>query len=835
MRTKSFFLSMLAVAGMLFVSSCAQDDAFEGASSNYVNATFTLSTEDAVGTRAMTTGNGTKADEVVCAIFDANGDEMDLRQAIEVKDKKATYVVRLAKGQSYRAVFFAYNKAAAAYDVTDLKNVEIKGGQNANIEERDAFTAVVDITADETLNSVTKTVVLRRPFALLNLGISKDEFVAAKKSGVEVFRSSITVSNVYSTFNAFSNTVVEGTDGEVTFAMDTIPAEMLEVDLNRDGAIDADKEVFHYLALNYLLVGDSLQEKKLTDVEFRWENEDGSKTNTPATTFINIPVQRNYRTNIIGNLITSPATFNIVIDERFESETDPSKRDYIVIEEDGTTKAIIKKVEDLQDALNNATGNTIVKFDGDIDATKTRSTSTAATIIVPQKEGVNLVIDGCGYKFDGTFYLHGAARHEGAETLTFTNINFEHAGGTLDFISANSTASAERYAHNVLVENCTFTGNNNGDVVGMRYRQCYNMEVRNCTFKNMHSAMWATGTSGITVDNVTTENCKNGVSFGTSTGLAVMNSKIVADEAYGVRTDGSVKATLDVENSTINAAQPVIVRNLTGEYTVNLSNNKFETTEAYHVVLTNGADDAAYVAPTGAYTLNGAEGYNVYPVEEGAVLEASNPSQFVAILESGNDVKMLGDVKIEPANMSNAYGKTGINVKNGQTVDGGGNVLDVKGAGGTWDSGINTTGGLIKDITVTGSFRGIFINHNSSHYEKVVLENVIIAGTTYTISCDQGNNQGLEATDCTFNGWTSYAATLGEAKFNNCKFGKGNGYAYCRPYAPTVFENCEFEAGYTLDPRANVVLKNCTLGGVAITADNVAELVTNTSNVTVEN
>ena len=652
---------MLAVAGMLFVSSCAQDDAFEGASSNYVNATFTLSTEDAVGTRAMTTGNGTKADEVVCAIFDANGDEMDLREAIEVKDKKATYEVRLAKGQSYRAVFFAYNKAAAAYDVTDLKNVEIKGGQNANIEERDAFTAVVDITADETLNSVTKRVVLRRPFALLNLGISNDEFVAAKKSGVEVFRSSITVSNVYSTFNAFNNTVVEGTDGEVTFAMNTIPAEMLEVDLNRDGAIDADKEVFHYLALNYLLVGDSLQEKKLTDVEFRWENEDGSKTNTPATTFINIPVQRNYRTNIIGNLITSPATFNIVIDERFESETYPTdtlKRDYIVIEEDGTTKAIIKKVEDLQDAINNATGNTIVKFDGDIDATKTRSTSTAATIIVPQKEGVNLVIDGCGYKFDGTFYLHGAARHEGAETLTFTNINFEHAGGTLDFISANSTASAERYAHNVLVENCTFTGNNNGDVVGMRYRQCYNMEVRNCTFKNMHSVMWATGTAGITVDNVTTENCKNGVSFGTSTGLAVMNSKIVADEAYGVRADGSAKATLDVENSTINAAQPVIVRNLTSEYTVNLSNNKFETTEAYHVVLTNGADNAAYVAPTGSYTLNGAEKYNVYPtnavssVEElKEVLSADNEISSVvledAITSVGSAIEIKKDIVID--------------------------------------------------------------------------------------------------------------------------------------------------------------------------------------------
>ena len=206
----------------------------------------------------------------------------------------------------------------------------------------------------------------------------------------------------------------------------------------------------------------------------------------------------------------------------------------------------------------------------------------------------------------------------------------------------------------------------------------------------------------------------------------------------------------------------------------------------------------------------------------------------VATLENGENVLLENDVKIDPAGMSNAYGTTGINVKNGQTIDGGGNTLDIKGAGGTWDSGINTTGGIIRNITVTGSFRGIFINHNSTHSEKVVLENVIIDGTTYTISCDQGTNQGLDAINSTFNGWTSYAATLGEAKFVNCNFGEGNGYAYCRPYAPTEFIGCEFEAGYTVDPRAAVTFENCTLNGVEITEDNIADLVTNITNVTVK-
>ena len=206
----------------------------------------------------------------------------------------------------------------------------------------------------------------------------------------------------------------------------------------------------------------------------------------------------------------------------------------------------------------------------------------------------------------------------------------------------------------------------------------------------------------------------------------------------------------------------------------------------------------------------------------------------VEALEAGKDVVLTDDVKIDPAGMSNAYGTTGINVKNGQTIDGGGHTLDIKGAGGTWDSGINTTGGLIKDLTVTGSFRGIFINHNSDHSEPVVLENVTIDGTTYTISCDQGMNQNFEAYNSTFNGWTSYAATLGSAKFVDCKFGEGNGNAYCRPYAPTEFVGCEFEAGYTVDPRADVVFENCTLNGVALTDANIAELVTDTAKVTVK-
>ena len=228
------------------------------------------------------------------------------------------------------------------------------------------------------------------------------------------------------------------------------------------------------------------------------------------------------------------------------------------------------------------------------------------------------------------------------------------------------------------------------------------------------------------------------------------------------------------------------------------------------------------------YTLNGCAGskvvidgkefvqlnntdHGVYVIN-GTTVTVATADALVAALATKYDVLFTNDIKIEPANMSNAYGTTGINVKYGQTIDGNGCTLNIKGAGGTWDSGINTTGGIIKNLTVTGSFRGIFINHNSDHSETVVLENVTIGGngTVYTISCDQGLYQGIEATNCTFNGWTSFAKTAGEAKFVNCNFGEGSGYKYCRPYSNTEFVGCTFCPGYAVDQtRATVTFTDC--------------------------
>ena len=209
---------------------------------------------------------------------------------------------------------------------------------------------------------------------------------------------------------------------------------------------------------------------------------------------------------------------------------------------------------------------------------------------------------------------------------------------------------------------------------------------------------------------------------------------------------------------------------------------------------------------------------------------ATSDTELRDALSAGNNVALGGDVSTIKAG-SNGNGGTGINV-NGGVFDGNGHTIEVEGATGTWDSAIAIKGGTIKNLTVAKGFRGIFITKGS---EKVVLENVVVEGPTYTISCDEASNQGLEAYNSTFNGWTSYAGTLGTAYFKDCSFGPGAGNNFSRPYAPTTYVNCEFATGHKMDPRAAVTFENCTIGGVALTSANLSTLViSNISNATVK-
>ena len=101
---------------------------------------------------------------------------------------------------------------------------------------------------------------------------------------------------------------------DVTFALADIPTEKLTVD-----GVD-----YVYLEMNYMLAP---AEKTLIDATFSVNDADG-EINT--INFSNVPIQRNWRTNIVGNLLTSTVDFNVIIDPEYTGEYNDEYKEVVV-------------------------------------------------------------------------------------------------------------------------------------------------------------------------------------------------------------------------------------------------------------------------------------------------------------------------------------------------------------------------------------------------------------------------------------------------------------------------------------------------------------------------
>jgi hypothetical protein len=152
-------------------------------------------------------------------------------------------------------------------------------------------------------------------------------------SRAKVLNSQVTISKVAEKINLLTGEV-EAAAQPVTFRMAQIPGpnEMLMVDTNNDN----EKEPFYYLSMSYLLVNDQNTEDGSgpanVAVDFVFETESNQIT-------LNIPtvaVQRNYRTNILGQILTGNVTFDVYIDAEFDGNQniDITPKEDIVLKND---------------------------------------------------------------------------------------------------------------------------------------------------------------------------------------------------------------------------------------------------------------------------------------------------------------------------------------------------------------------------------------------------------------------------------------------------------------------------------------------------------------------
>ncbi len=553
------------------------------------------------------------------------------RQVIIVDEyQPVTFELRLVPKRHYRFVVFADFVPQRVTDATQSTGIAFQehlgishviGNTLADIklvnhglndERTDAYFGYENF---EITNSASNDIVLKRPYGKLrviatdlhelNLNVNpaavKVEYTATHLTNFNAVTGKATVDteNTKRVFDSEYNEIFKEVDEKnnkfglknhfYTTGYDALEGHKYT---NANGAV---RHTHMTLFTDYILADDLDQPQPVHFTMTVYEEYDRKAQDGRAiksTTFnTDIPIQRNYLTTVIGNVLTTATEVEVRIDDNFSNGTEwnPEEDDFDI------ELVEVDSAETLQEALDNYVNGQTIFFVGDIEG----------NVVANQVEGKDYVIDGNGYNFDGVFEINGNARQAGSDSITIQNINFTTSKSNINFIDANDNTkygNNYNYAHNVTIKDCSFNATGEG-VVAIKIRQGKNIHVANCVANGTTRAANASGLHSFAqlygCTNVTFEgldiNAQNGVSFGTSINNKFANSVIVA-EGYGIRTDASVETTLYLEDVDITANLPIIARKTKKAYRFNLAECDL-TAPGYQIVFTSGDDDKAFEAP----------------------------------------------------------------------------------------------------------------------------------------------------------------------------------------------------------------------------------------------
>ena len=442
-------LKLLAAATLiaLTTAACQKEKLFDSQTAGEETVTFTVKT-DAAATKATADNDGLGAGLTRClvAVYMKTGDPA---QPYKLYDTPATtgsglnytFTVNLIRKQTYQIVVWA-DKGETVYDVNEgLTLVTRKTGDVAcNSDAYDAFYASTEFVQGTTTSTA---IIAKRPFAQLNL-ITKDLNENFQPGAVSVTYSSP------QSFNPF--------DG-------TVSADMTEVTYRADSPYytltTGTTATQHTLVMNYLFAA-AEDQTILPSVKMT------AKLTVDAEIEVaNVPVKRNYRTNIIGNLLTEQTDFTITVDPAWSTTESnyiivaPGVRQFVDNEYEIYAKEGLDWLAKTVNGRNSLSGKT-VKLAADLDMTGIDYVPAGNTIASYPSTAFAGVFDGQG----NTISNLSVASHTGAYsaaglfgTITGTvknvklanvNISSDHyAGGVVGYISANTGAS---------VQNCSVEG-----------------------------------------------------------------------------------------------------------------------------------------------------------------------------------------------------------------------------------------------------------------------------------------------------------------------------------------------------------------------------------------
>ena len=383
----------------MVATSCFQADVEDINLGEEGLVTFTI---NAPGISSRAINDGTGATQLTYAIYDAEWKYLSQTTIDEAFASNLTEVIslRLVKNKTYNFVFWAQNPNANCYELSLGTTVgdEVAptvavsyDGAISNDETRDAFFGQLkELKVDGTVN---ETVILTRPFAQINFATNHEDTRIAEAAGYKEVEDVVTsfTTRAYTSLNLADGGVANEVD--VTFTATQNPGEDLVL-LDESNSYD-------WLAMNYILVPAETSSLSTCSMTAQLTNQEDITIEYPMA-----PAKRNWRTNLVGNLLTEQAVITVKID--------PVPEDEILVDyKDGR---IVSSAQDLVAAVAAAPvgAEAKIKLEEDIVLTE--------TLVIPADKIITINFNGHSVTIGEASGISTlSTRADAASTYAFNN------------------------------------------------------------------------------------------------------------------------------------------------------------------------------------------------------------------------------------------------------------------------------------------------------------------------------------------------------------------------------------------------------------------------------
>ena len=316
---KKVLYSIVAIATLALAAGCQKEAPVAKTDPGTAVARFSVSLPQAFATKAVS--DGRSAQKLFFYVYDETGANLAGLNVTdkEFVDKKVSFDVNLVAGMKYSFAFIAYDASAlSAYTIDkDSKTLTIDYTKlSANNDSYDVFTASVEnyvVTGD-----FTKDVKLIRPMAQVNVGSPDADWAVAETSGIQLndIQTSLKFSKLGTGFNFLKGEVDEtAVANEVTIPAATRPS----------GKLTVNGTAYNYVAMAYVLVPGNASETVDVALDVTGlKNAAGAALSSLHRNVPNVPIHKNYRTNILGNIFSAAGHLDVEIDNEFQNP------DYVV-------------------------------------------------------------------------------------------------------------------------------------------------------------------------------------------------------------------------------------------------------------------------------------------------------------------------------------------------------------------------------------------------------------------------------------------------------------------------------------------------------------------------